>query len=319
MGDEPFTQRCARILEAGRRNLVSQLFNGEYFIQKPDPNHPEAINTNDGCHIDQVFGQSYACQLGLDRVVQEKESVSALRSLWRYNFTPDIGPYRARFKAIKAGRWYAMPGEGGLLMCTWPKGGAEKAPGSGEPTFVGYFNECMTGFEYQVAAHMIWDGLVTEGLAITRMIHDRYHAAKRNPYNEVECSDHYSRAMMSYGVFLAACGFEYHGPKAHLGFAPRITPENFRAPFTTAEGWGTFSQKRDAATQYQSIDIKWGKLRVRTLAFSLAPEGRSEKFLVLLSGKPVDATFRRTGSRVDVTLGSDLVLGTGQLLEIGFA
>jgi len=59
----------------------------------------------------------------------------------------------------------------------------------------------MTGFEYQVAAHMIWEGLVLEGLAITRTIHDRYHAAKRNPYNEVECSDHYSRAMMSYGVF----------------------------------------------------------------------------------------------------------------------
>ena len=47
-----------------------------------------------------------------------------------------------------------------------------------------------------------------------------------------------------YGVFLAACSFEYHGPKGHLGFAPRLTPENFRAPFTTAEGWGTFDQSR---------------------------------------------------------------------------
>jgi hypothetical protein len=40
-----------------------------------------------------------------------------------------------------------MPGEGGLIMCTWPKGGAESAVGkSGDAGFAGYFNECMTGF-----------------------------------------------------------------------------------------------------------------------------------------------------------------------------
>ena len=30
-----------------------------------------------------------------------------------------------------------------------------------------------------------------EGLAITRAIHDRYHPSRRNPFNEIECSDHY--------------------------------------------------------------------------------------------------------------------------------
>ena len=72
----------------------------------------------------------------------------------------------------------------------------------------------MNGFEYQVAGHMIWEGMVQEGLAIERAIHDRYHASRRNPWNEVECGDHYVRAMASYGVFLAACGYEYHGPRA---------------------------------------------------------------------------------------------------------
>ena len=55
------------------------------------------------------------------------------------------------------------------------------------------------------------------------------------------------------------------------------------------------------------------------MAFTLTPDGRSDKFLVLMACKAVDATFRRTGTRVDVTLGSDLVMGTGPLLEIGFA
>ena len=321
MGDVQFAQQCERLVETGRRNLAAQLFNGEYFIHKPDPKHPEAINTNAGCHIDQVFGQSFAWQLGLDRVVSRAETVSALQSLWKYNFTPDIGPYRNNFKAIKTGRWYAMPGEGGLLMCTWPKGGAESAGGNGEAHFVGYFNECMTGFEYQAASHMVWEGkagsdLVEKGLAITRMIHDRYQPSKRNPYNEIECSDHYSRAMASYGVFLAACGYEYHGPQGHLGFAPRLTPERFKAPFTAAEGWGTYSQERLQQTQTCRIELKFGQLRLQTLAFQLPPGAKQKACTVELGSSRLSVQTRQTDDRVELTLDSAVLLNPGKNLTI---
>jgi hypothetical protein len=39
----------------------------------------------------------------------------------------------------------------------------------------------MNGFEYQAAGHMLWEGMLTEGLAVTRAIHDRYHPSRRNP------------------------------------------------------------------------------------------------------------------------------------------
>ena len=169
----------------------------------------------------------------------------ALASLWRYSFTPDVGPYR---KAHQAGRWYAMAGEGGLLMVTHPFGPGPTFTGKADAWSAMYFNECMTGFEHQVAGQMIAAGMLTEGLAIERTIHDRYHAARRNPWNEVECGDHYARAMASHGVFLAACGYEHHGPKGHLGFAPRLTPADFRAPFTAAEGWGTYAPDNPART-----------------------------------------------------------------------
>jgi non-lysosomal glucosylceramidase len=316
MNDAAFAMRCQTIAERGNKRLIERVFNGEYFIQRPDPKHPEAINSNDGCEIDQMLGQSWAWQVGLPRVLPAKETRSALQALWKYNFTPDIGPYRRGFTAIKGGRWYAMPGEGGLLMCTWPRGGAEKAAGKGNTGFVAYFNECMSGFEYQVAAHMIAEGLVQEGLAIVRTIHDRYHASRRNPFNEIECSDHYARAMASYGVFLTTCGYEYHGPKGHLGFAPRLTPEDFRAPFTTAEGWGTFTQKREDRIQKETIALKWGKLRMRTLAFAIAENVRPAKVKVTLKSEELACRHTTRDGRLLVTLDADVVLEAGQTLEI---
>jgi uncharacterized protein (DUF608 family) len=317
IGDDAFARRCDAINESGSKRMVARLFNGEYFIQVPDPRHPETINTNDGCHIDQVFGQSWAFQIGLPRVLPAGPTRSALESLWKYNFTPDVGPYRRLFTVIPGGRWYALPGEGGLLMCTWPKGGADRARGKdGNPGFVAYFNECMTGFEYQVAAHMVWEGQVEKGLAVTRMIHDRYHAARHNPWNEVECSDHYARSMASYGVFLAACGFEHHGPRGHLGFAPRLTPDDFRAPFTAAEGWGTFTQKRAGRTQRATVEVRWGRLRLKSLALEWPAGVQPAKVTVRFGEQAVAAKHQLDGTRCTVTLDSEIVIPKGSSLQV---
>jgi hypothetical protein len=315
LGDEPYAARMREIARRGGRSIDRELFNGEYYLQIPDREHVRSVGSHNGCEIDQVFGQSWAHQLGLGRILDERNVKAALAALWKYNFTPDVGPFRKRFPA---GRWYAMAGEAGMLMCSWPKGDQARVTQG----FDYYFNECMTGFEYQVAGHMLWEGMVTEGLAVARAIHDRYHASRRNPWNEVECGDHYARAMASYGVFLAACGYEYHGPKGYLAFAPRIHPEDFRAAFTAAEGWGTFRQRvLDQAGQVgqaleAAIELKWGSLRLRTLALALPNGVAGNHVTVSVGGKAVAFAADTSGGRIRITLSDDLVLHAGHSLEI---
>ncbi|HLO39892.1 MAG TPA: GH116 family glycosyl hydrolase [Phycisphaerales bacterium] len=319
MGDESFAGQCTRLAESGSKLLVERLFNGEYFIHHPDPAHPEANNTNDGCHSDQLMGQAWALQVGLGRIVPKEHAVSALKSLWKYNFTPDIGPYREAIKGtVKGGRWYAMPGEGGMIVCTFPKGGADRCVGKGNDAWAaGYFNESWTGFEHQVAGHMLFEGLVTEAMAIEKMMEDRHHARLRNPWNEVECSSHYARGMSSHGAFIAACGYEYHGPRGFIAFAPRVSPDDFRAAFTAAQGWGSFSQKRTDHTMRGEIAVAHGVLRLTSAA--LTPRRPASRVHAILSGKPVEASLRMSGERAEISFGSEILVPAGTSLVIELA
>lgn len=313
-GDPAFADRCRNIVTAGRTNLVERLFEGDYFINLPDPRHPEAINSGTGCHIDQVMGQHWAWQVGIGRILPERETVSALKALWRFNFTPDVGPYR---QAHKPGRWYALPGDGGLLMCTFPRAdwNYEKAAGKGPDWAAGYFNECMSGFEYQAAAHMVWEGLLLEGLAVTRAVHDRYRAIARNPYNEVECSDHYVRGMASYGVFQAVCGFTCHGPKGLVAFGPRLNPERFQAAFVGPEGWGTYRQRIDDGALLIELDVKHGRLAVESVAVSLPIGVQASAALVSCGEQRVNASCTLDRGVVTLGFGRRLTVEPGQILK----
>jgi uncharacterized protein (DUF608 family) len=297
MDDTEFALTAKSITDVGGKNLVDRLWNGEYFFHKPDPTHPNSFIIGNGCHIDQVYGQCWANQVGLGRVLPKEQTLSALRSIWKYNFDRDVGPFRSIFKQ---GRWYALPGESGTIITTWPHGDREypkKVEGRME-LGVGFLNECMNGFEHQVAGHMIREGMVIEGLAVERAVHDRYNASKRNPWNELECGDHYSRSMASYGVFLDACGFEYNGPRGHIGFAPKIHPEDFKAAFTAAEGWGSYSQKITEKEMNAALAVKWGKVTIQS--FGLSSPKLPLRVTAMLDGKEVPAEFSVEGEKVTV-------------------
>ena len=125
--------------------------------------------------------------------------------------------------------------------------------------------------------------------------------------------------MASYGVFLAACGFNYHGPKKQIGFAPRLTPENFKAPFTAAEGWGTFSQRLQGEQFQAEIHVAWGKLRLKQIKLALPQAARTFSVRVRLNGRAVSMTYEVFERSLRIDLPSEIAVVAGQRLVIQVA
>lgn len=303
-GEPEFAAQCEALAARGAEISMQRLWNGEYFVQQvPAEKRDEKYQYGDGCLSDQLLGQWFADTVGLGHLYPRDAVRKALQSIWRYNWAPDIQP---QTQAHHPERDFAKPGEAGLFVCTWPK---STHPGERS---VRYRDEVWTGIEHQVAAHLLREGFVTEALAIERAIHERYDGTKHNPFNEVECGDHYARALASWSVLLAAAGFECDAPAGGFGFAPRLQPDDFRAFFSAGTGWGTIAQKREAGRQRQEIVVRGGELTLALLAFEL-PTGARLASITMENdgGAPAAVTFAQTGTRVELKPASPLRVRPG--------
>lgn len=192
LGDTTTAGIYRGLFDKGSKKAVETMFNGEFFEQALDCLAPDApkYQHGKGCLSDQLFGQLAAHVAGLGYVYDPKVVKKAMQAIYRHNFKKELGEH-ANMQRI-----YAVADEPGLLLCTWPRGGRPRFP------FV-YSDEVWTGIEYQVASHLIFEGMVDEGLAIVKGIRARHDGKRRNPYNEFECGSHYARALAAWGLLLA--------------------------------------------------------------------------------------------------------------------
>jgi hypothetical protein len=202
-----------------------------------------------GCLSDGVFGAWLARLCGLE-TLQERASIRChLAAVYRHNIKPSLWGH-----ANPQRPGYALGDEPGLLLCTWPKGGKPTLP------FI-YCDEVWTGIEYQVASHLIAEGMVEEGLTIVEATRSRYDGHTRNPWNEYECGSYYARAMASYALLIALSGFQYSAPTRTLTINPRLATDPFTCFFSTASGWGTFTLRTDRL----EVRLAEGELRIDIL------------------------------------------------------
>src|SRR5690606_9303176 len=92
--------------------------------------------------------------------------------------------------------------------------------------------------EYQVASHLMMEGMVHGGLEIVRIARDRYDGRVRNPFNEYECGHWYARAMSSYAMIARLSGVRYDAVDKTLTIAPKV-PGDFRSFLCTETGMAT--------------------------------------------------------------------------------
>jgi len=268
------------LLNRGKKYMEKDLFDGEYFIQKiqvegleaPNPvefskgswtaNYSEEAKVllkkegpkyqyGTGCLSDGVLGMWIASVCGLPEIIEDKMVTSHLNSIHKYNLKKDL-----RNHANPQRPTYACGEEGGLLLCSWPKGGALSLP------FV-YSNEVWTGIEYQVASHLMFKGEVNKGLEIVREVRRRYDGKKRNPFNEYECGHWYARAMASYGMLQGLTGVRYDAVDRTLYIDSRVG-NDFTSFLSTESGFGNVGLIKGKPF----VDVKMGEIDVKRVVVS---------------------------------------------------
>lgn len=317
MNDTSSADEYKRLYENGAKWIDANLFNGEFFVQKIrgfkaaeiaaslrlsgsgalDPENPQ-YQMGEGCLVDQLIGGYLAevCRLG--PVVDPAHTRKTLESIYRYNYKRSLTHHDT------PQRTFALNDEAAIVICDYGKAERPKIP-------FPYYAEVMTGFEYQAAVHMIYAGMVNQGLQCISSIRARYDGAKRNPWDEAECGHHYARAMASWSAVVAMCGLRYDGPDGKLSIERRIDGSKPHQSFwSCGVAWGTFR-----CTDRLQVSVLSGSLPIRWMECSFAKE--SKQATVTLAGRAVahqHSTDKR--GRSTIRFEEPVVLSNGQSIEL---
>lgn len=267
------------ILRKGIYYTDTELFDGEYYVQKikweglhsPDPVEvarksfqtdysPEALlilkeegpkyQYGSGCLSDGVLGMWLSQVCGLRQVLDNRKITSHLESVYKYNLRKSLMDHANPQRPV-----FAAASEGGLLLCSWPKGGRLSLP------FI-YSNEVWTGIEYQAASHLFFQGEVRKGLDIVGTARLRYNGNIRNPFNEIECGSWYARALASYSLLEGLTGVRYDAVDKILYIDSRIG--DFRTFLSTSSGFGNVELKNGVP----SVEMAKGSIEIKKIIIS---------------------------------------------------
>ncbi len=272
-------QKYQALYEKGRRAIETELYDGEYFIQQitwkglsaSDPVEASkgTINSNysdealkllekegpkyqygKGCLSDGILGSWMGEVCGLKNIIDSAKVASHIASVYKYNFKKDLKDHANPQRPS-----YALGNEGGLLLCTWPKGGNLSLP-------FGYSDEVWTGIEYQVASHLMFLGQVEKGLDIVRACRDRYDGRVRNPFDEYECGHWYARAMSSYALLQGLTGARYDAVDQVMYIDSRVG--DFTSFLSGETGFGNVGLKNGKPF----FNVAYGELNIKKFIVS---------------------------------------------------
>ncbi len=270
LGD-PSSAEYLEVYRSGRAAYDSLLWNGSWYEQQMEEGH-ETYQYGEGCLSDQLLGQYLAFNSGMGYILDPGKVKKCLHEIFINNFIPEFTGFH------NVQRVFAVNNEGGLVLCTWPRGNRDQIP-------FPYADETWTGVEYQVAASLIRSGMEDEGLEIVEAVRNRYSGYNRNPYAEIESGFYYARALASWSVLEAMSGFKFDGSLHAMTFAPAAGQEPYSTFWSCGTGWGNF---RQAASELV-LELDFGTLDLEALSVQAA--GGKAPSGILHGRQPVEYTW----------------------------
>lgn len=338
MGENNLAKRYHQLFESGKRYMDEKMWNGQFYVHlypvglkgnvgvkngfklpsEIDDNAESYIKAfNEGrsgyykgtaCDAQQLFGQNWAHQLGMGYILNPDKVKEAAQNIFKYNWTPDIATIY-NFEKPNA-RTLAATGEAAMINGGWSNERPKEFENTHDKTNV------WTGLEYEASCDMINEGLLDEALVALKSIDDRYDGVKRSPWNEVEGSNHYSRAMHSWNVLLSLSGFTYDGPQGSIGFNPRLNPDDFKSFFSAAEGWGNITQTRDGKAQTNTIALSYGILKLNTITVNVNDRINVNSIELKLNGKIIKSSYEQDGQKIKISVDNTILLRAKDILDI---
>ncbi|MFB3902364.1 MAG: GH116 family glycosyl-hydrolase [Acidobacteriota bacterium] len=332
LGDNSSAARYRQLFESGSRLLDSSIFNGEYYIQKiqgrpeseiakglmifeTDPDLPDTAafaDTRDpfnqmgeGCLSDQLLGQSLAHVAGVGHLLDRGKIHSALDSIYRYCFRRDLSEHQGVL------RIYALNDDAGVVICDYKACGR---PAPKKPFF--FYSEVWSGIEYQLAAHMFFEGKYREALEIVTAVRNRHDGIRRNPWDEPECGHHYARALASWSCILALSGFRYHAPESMISLEPRMPANPVVGFWSAASGWGSYVQKISGTSVEIEVWTRHGRLACQKIALGSAVSPTLASVSAFLDDEKIAASLSREGPRATVQFDRKVDISAEKTLSV---
>jgi len=298
LGETKLAEEWRTVQRKGTARFEELYWNGEYYRLCYDLRRDVP---DEGCLADQVSGHLYARLCGLGPVHDPLRVRDALRAVFRHNLKEEEGLLNgADPRGRDDWRWFARFSERG-----------------DDEALSGQWVTPWTGTEYYVAAVMLAEGLVDEGMAVVRNVYDRCAAAGML-LNHIECGEHYFRAAAAWALLPALQGLVFDASRAELAFAPQIRPEDFDTVFILPGFWGRLSQNRTGDCQRNQIRVEVGVLSLRTLRVEVL---RSQAALLCqvhasCEGEQLPLAWETAGGSLTIRFDVSVLLTAGQSLSV---
>jgi len=310
LGEEATATVYQRLFESGSKWIDLNLFNGEYYVQmvagrpatqiapglRMGLDHPgESGGANserpdyqmgEACLCDQLVGQYMSHVVDLGYLLDRDHVRTTVQSIYRNNYQPNL----AEHSSVQ--RTYALNDDAGVLVATYPNGKRPEIP-------FPYYAETWNGLEYQLAAHMMHEGMTGGALTVVESVRRRHDGERRNPWNEPECGHHYARAMASWALVVVLNGFHYSGVERRLTLTPRVDDSAIRSFWTAPSGWGSFEHSQTATSLDAQVVVEEGVLKLTSVVLGNAPKSLNT-VEARLGNETLQATLQQEAGRTIV-------------------